>query len=143
MSDPNDIPSILCLAAGVNLLLWVPIGALIGHFARGRAIEGGGLGFLFGPIGWALIAALKDRRRLCPECRARVPGDARKCKHCGSSLMPSPAPRPVPTPPRKPPVKAQVVPDRAATCPHCRVKAMKTVEMGQAVLTCPQCGERL
>lgn len=77
----------LCIAAGLNLFLFIPIGALIGHCAKNRAIEGAALGFLFGPIGWLFVAFLNDYRRLCPACRTRVPRDARKCWRCGDQCL--------------------------------------------------------
>ncbi len=39
MTHGEDIRSYLCIAAGFNLLVRVPIGALIGHFARGGRLR--------------------------------------------------------------------------------------------------------
>jgi hypothetical protein len=44
-------------------LIWQPMGVLIGHFWRGRALEGGLLGLSLGPIGIGLIPLLADHRR--------------------------------------------------------------------------------
>lgn len=57
------------------------------------------LGFLFGPfalIAVGLMPSLKkefatatpDTHVKCPDCRELVFKDARKCKHCGTGLVP-------------------------------------------------------
>jgi len=147
-----SIEGIICVMVASNLLLWIPGGALIGHLAKGRAGEGAGLGFVFGLLGWALIALLEDHRRLCQECRAVVPRDAKKCRYCGSVLTEPTANKPAPPPKthqqKRQPSRRQPIVDApssmtgTAVSPHCGQRAMKTVEMGLSVLVCPQCGER-
>jgi len=62
------------------------IGFLIGS-GRGRAELGGVLGFLLGPIGWAVVAAFSDVRPRCPECEGVLPSrNVSRCKHCTAEI---------------------------------------------------------
>jgi hypothetical protein len=61
------------------------VGMLVGRW-RGRPGSGIVWGFLLGPIGWLITAAMKDMRPKCPDCGGvRVEG-ARKCRFCGTVL---------------------------------------------------------
>lgn len=69
-------------------LVWLAsafIGAAIGEH-KGRRSLGCLLGFLLGPLGWAIILCTSDCRRKCPECGGAIPENVRKCMHCGSEL---------------------------------------------------------
>jgi hypothetical protein len=90
-------------------ILWLFLAILVGVFAQRRGRVGFGwfvLAVMFSPVlTWlvllaigpaksaALVAASSPvadtRDRIpCPECRELVLRDARKCKHCGSVLVP-------------------------------------------------------
>lgn len=81
------VTEFFCIGAAAGLVLWAPIGAVVGYMARGRAIEGAGLGFLLGPFGLLIIFALKDFRRRCQACQKIVPNyEATVCYHCHSPI---------------------------------------------------------
>ena len=99
----------VCAYVAVLLIVCTPIGALIGYFARGRARDGAGLGFLLGVIGWFVILAIQDVRRRCSACRGLVPDYlATKCRYCGSDLPPE-APTYVLVPPMTPAIVIGVI----------------------------------
>jgi hypothetical protein len=62
------------------------IGAAIGQ-TRKSAGMGAVLGLLFGPLGWILVLVAVDGRPKCPDCKGRLPDNARKCMHCGTTLQ--------------------------------------------------------
>jgi hypothetical protein len=72
---------ILVIAAAICAL----IGLYIGN-SKGRPVAGAMWGLLVGPIGWLVMAIVKDERRKCPDCLGTVPIGARRCQHCGSEL---------------------------------------------------------
>ena len=91
-------------------LLWVGLAAAVGFAATKKGRSGFGwfvlacvISPLLGAIFLALpsnlgVAALQrdelgqpispDSHVRCPECRELVRNDARKCKHCGTALIP-------------------------------------------------------
>jgi len=81
------------------LVLALGIGGLLGKHLRNQQKAGTLLGFL-GPLGWAFVLLLNDRRLRCPECRSVVDPEATRCARCGarfsaqvtSSAPPRPAP---------------------------------------------------
>lgn len=77
-----DSPIFLILGGA---LVSAGIGAVIGNFKR-QSQAGFWLGLLLGPIGWIIVMLMPETGRQCPECKGGVPNDARKCRHCGSSL---------------------------------------------------------
>jgi hypothetical protein len=73
---------------GSLLALFTCVGALIGH-RKGRLLEGVIAGLMLGPIGLFWIA-FAEAKAVCPECGGFTVKDARKCRHCGSSLTRNP-----------------------------------------------------
>ena len=72
------------------LLFWILIGAGIGYAigkSKGRPMAGAVWGALLGVIGWIVILIGPDYGRKCPECRGRIPDDARRCLHCGYQIV--------------------------------------------------------
>lgn len=69
----------------IGWLISVFIGAAIGKH-KGRRSLGAFLGFLLGPLGWAITLCLSDCRKKCPECGGVIPENVRKCMHCGGEL---------------------------------------------------------
>lgn len=89
---------------------WFVLSCVIGYWAgkRGRSAVGWALLSMFlSPLISALIVAVLPKRGdaalpkdelgnpispeshvLCPDCRELVKRDARKCKHCGTALVP-------------------------------------------------------
>jgi hypothetical protein len=67
------------------LLFQTLIGALIGRF-KGRVDSGIFWSFFLGPIGWVIVALMKDLRQKCPDCGGSIAEKVRKCKHCGSMI---------------------------------------------------------
>ncbi len=74
----------------IYLLFWLiifgGIGALIGRNKK-RELAGFLWGMFLGPLGWLLVAVGPDYSRKCPDCKGKVPDDAKKCKHCGATLQ--------------------------------------------------------
>jgi hypothetical protein len=59
---------VVCFWLAAGALVFQPLGVLVGHYGRGRALEGGLLGLALGPIGIALIfLVLADRRPLAAQ----------------------------------------------------------------------------
>jgi len=74
--------------------MFAALGALVGVLAahrRGFSLVAGALGGAFlGPLSFLMFfVSSVDRGRTCPQCAERVKADARKCKHCGSELVPA------------------------------------------------------
>ncbi len=75
--------------------LWLPVaivGYALGKIYRNRALSGFLLGFFLGPIGWALVVALKDMRLRCAHCGAVVNKGYRICGQCGHEIETKPRP---------------------------------------------------
>ena len=69
----------------ISALIFGGIGFAVGK-SRGRGPLGFLLGTFFGPLGWIVVLLLAPEGRKCPECLGIVPGQARRCQHCGSNL---------------------------------------------------------
>jgi hypothetical protein len=69
------------------LLTQATIGAALGQHFRASPWQGffGGLGF--GPLGWALIYFIQDKRNKCSYCLEPVRTEASACPHCGQELQ--------------------------------------------------------
>lgn len=82
---------------------WVLFAVLVGVLASKRGRDGGGwflLALVLSPVFAGLLVLILDDKSKkaaqptpethvrCPECRELVLKDARKCKHCGSALVP-------------------------------------------------------
>ena len=73
------------------ILSWVAVGALVGAAigqSNGRAAAGAAWGVFLGPVGRLVMAIVPDVRAKCPDCGGEVVPGARKCKNCGSMLLP-------------------------------------------------------
>ena len=73
-----------------GIITWLAVGAFVGYLcgqARGREGEGVLLGLLLGPIGWLIVLCIPDKRKKCFECGGAVVAGARRCRHCGSSIV--------------------------------------------------------
>lgn len=86
------------------LLVWFACGAFASHVASEK--ERCGIcwfvwGILFGPMALLATIGLPDKSKprgidaispkthvLCPQCYEPVKNEARKCRHCGSGLVP-------------------------------------------------------
>ena len=76
---------ILILYGLMMSLFSVLVGALIGKH-KGRIASGFVWSLLLGPLGWLIVALMKDLRPKCSECGGVVVSGARKCKNCGATL---------------------------------------------------------
>lgn len=89
------------------LVVWLVGAVVVGVLATTRNRSGFAwfmLALVLSPVLMGLLVALvprgdsgqpaytADTHRHCPECREVVRRDARKCKHCGSSIAPITAP---------------------------------------------------
>lgn len=85
------------------VFFWFFFSVLVGVWASGRGRSGFGyfvLSMLLSPLLGFLIVAVAgnlkekanepnpDTHVRCPDCRELVLRDARKCKHCGTALIP-------------------------------------------------------
>lgn len=96
------------------------IGILFG-LKNNRKFMGFALGFLVGPIGWALVLFACDLRLKCPECKGQVIKGATRCKNCGADLRkPTPAPSTVKCPYCNALILAKSLKTGDNTCPKCR-----------------------
>jgi hypothetical protein len=100
------------MEAGMEIFLgWFFLAIVVGVLASGRGRSGFGwflISLIFSPLigGLFVLASPKvgtaaaprdetgrpitgDTHVRCPECRDLVRKDARKCKHCGTALIPS------------------------------------------------------
>jgi hypothetical protein len=80
----------------VWILIFGLVGALIGR-RRGRIGSGVFWGVLFGPLGWLIVALLKDLRPKCPHCGSAFVAGASRCCHCGGEIRPNPPASPMTT----------------------------------------------
>jgi hypothetical protein len=73
----------------VLLNIFCALGGIIAGMWKGRAAEEFFLGLLLGPIGLLIGAFLPkvEPTQICPECRAKIPADARRCMHCRTVLV--------------------------------------------------------
>lgn len=69
----------------MGLQLQPLIGRMIGQ-AKNKPVRAAVAGFLFGPVGWLLIALSPDEHPECPYCRGNIVARAQKCKNCGSHI---------------------------------------------------------
>ena len=67
-------------------LLMGGIGAAIGQ-KKGRPAEGFFAGLLLGPLGIIFILVRQPKWK-CPDCGGAIDKGVKKCKHCGSVLVP-------------------------------------------------------
>lgn len=69
------------------LLFQATVGAALGQHFRASPWQGffGGLGF--GPLGWALIYFIQDKRHKCSHCIEPAHPEASACSHCGQELQ--------------------------------------------------------
>lgn len=84
------------------LMLWLVVAVACAVIASSKGRSGFGwfiLGFLFSLISLVVVAVLPSKKKdpdapdpdthvKCPDCREFVRMDARKCKHCGCTLVP-------------------------------------------------------
>lgn len=86
-------------------LLWIGCAVVCSMVASSKGRSGFGwfiLGGLFSLLALILVALLPSKKQYangvavssethvrCPDCRELVYIDARKCKHCGTALVPS------------------------------------------------------
>lgn len=78
------------------LFCWTLVPALVAFFEALRFFfmseenfqaQYGASALLLTPSG--LVRATRDTHVKCPDCRELVLSDARKCRHCGSALLPA------------------------------------------------------
>ncbi len=132
MNDGN-VGGFLCFLF-FAVLFNISVGALLGHFLKGRGYEAALWSFLLGCAGWLSVAIMADKRRFCPECRSKIPTDATRCRFCQAQLgayvpAKSQKSQDLPRPPK------------AKWCHKCNVAMTGDFEMGQAVFRCPKCGD--
>lgn len=90
------------------IVFWIVLAVVIGFAANSRGRSGIGgflLAFFFSPVIAGLLlllfgtpasamaqagteGATPETHVRCPDCRELVRKDARKCKHCGTALVP-------------------------------------------------------
>jgi hypothetical protein len=104
------------------IVIWLVFGVAAAVVASNRRASGLlwlGVGFLLGPIGFAL-AFTAGKKRTCSRCRKLVFWDAIACEHCGYVF----GEKPLSTPGMK-------------TCPYCAERILA------AAIKCRYCGEKL
>lgn len=84
------------------LLLQATVGAALAQHFRASPWQGFWGGFGLGPLGWALIYFIPDKRNKCPHCLEPAHHEASACSCCGQELertLPAKARRIVARPP--------------------------------------------
>lgn len=125
---------LFCCYFGVNLVLFAPLGALIGR-QKNAVTEGFLLGLLLSAIG-VIIAFLIDQRAMCGRCGGRLNGTPSVCPHCHAAVAhgasrPAARPEALAQPffpatgegPRSWCAVCQGKLDGGAICPHCGAPA--------------------
>ena len=69
------------------LMICALIGYLLGR-SKGLALTGAITGFFLGPLGWLIIAQMRNRNPTCPYCKGYIVEGTQKCKNCGSNVTP-------------------------------------------------------
>lgn len=80
-----------CAVALLYLAISLAIGGALGKHFKGDQKNGTLLGLL-GPLGWACVILLRDKRALCPACRSALNPGAVKCARCGADVPRVPMP---------------------------------------------------
>jgi len=113
--------------------------AIVGYYIgeqRECALTGAILGFLLGPIGWAVTYFMFDNRPKCDQCGQRAERDARQCPYCHARfaimIQPSPMRLSISNGNSAPP--AQQNTNNLTPCPDCDRLISKLA------VSCPQCG---
>ena len=112
--------------------LFAVVGAMLSVKYNGRPIEGFLLGFFLGPIGWAIVLFLEDRRKHCPACKGVISEGASVCLHCHHNLGEK----------TQRELLEQALSEEPF-CIKCGVDGLTSMEMGQVVSICPKCGFKL
>lgn len=103
-SSGGVFAGLISVAGTYGLLVWFACGAFSSHVASEKDRCGVCWfiwGILFGPMALLATVGLPDKSRprgvdaispkthvLCPQCDEPVKNEARKCRHCGSALIP-------------------------------------------------------
>jgi len=139
MNDDFDLTQFF-VDVFIGMLIGGLVGALIGR-SRGRLVDGLGWGIILGPIGWLIVALLKDLRQKCPHCRGTIVVGARKCMHCGEDLVGASRSVPVAAPVTQVRPLPSSTPESTILCPiwdqRIRVSTLKPGEN-----FCPHCYEK-
>lgn len=114
------------------IIIWLVFGVCAGVVGSNRGGNGCAwfsIGFLLGPIGFALAFTVGEK---CPNCKMRIPEGAKQCPHCQAKIEeagPNSGEQPV----------GQAVPQDQPTkpCPYCAETILA------AALKCKHCGEFL
>jgi len=141
VTESENFSGLLLVAIFFSTLVFVPLGAIVGAIWKGDAKHGACLGFLLGPLGVLAIGLLTDKKTRCIHCRSAITAGATVCRACGREPF-SVAKRPAAVM-----VGAGAgaggssrVGGSVATCRRCNVPTLESLELGQSVHTCPQCG---
>lgn len=69
-------------------LIGAAVGAVAGHFVKGKPLDGAIYGGLLGLLGVGVfLLVVEDIRVKCPACLAVVNRGASRCKNCGGPLQ--------------------------------------------------------
>lgn len=143
MPESENLQGFLLVGIIFSTLIFVPLGAIVGAIWKGDAKNGACLGFLFGPLGVLLVGLLSDKKSRCSHCRSALPAGATVCRACGrdpSGLSRRPTAVMVGAAGQESARVGGRSAPAVAMCRRCNVPALESLELGQPVFTCPQCG---